>query len=81
MSQYDTFRDPDKVLHLQKQTLYAKLEIQIQFFKSLEKEELCQCVKGLLQYKERIDLQKDKRVLLRIEAGTGQHLLVIVFKM
>jgi CRISP-associated protein Cas1 len=37
-----------------------------------KKEELGQCVKGLLRYKERIDLQKDKRDLLRIEAGAGQ---------
>jgi CRISPR-associated protein Cas1 len=72
MGQYDTFRDPEKVLRLQKQILHAKLESQIQFFKSLEKAELEECIKGLMQYKERIDLQTDKRDLLRIEAGAGQ---------
>jgi CRISPR-associated protein Cas1 len=72
LGQYDSFRNPEKVLYLQKQSLHAKLESQIQFFKSLEREDLGQCVKGLLQYKERIDLQKDKRDMLRIEAGAGQ---------
>jgi CRISPR-associated protein Cas1 len=72
IGQYDTFRNPEKVLYLQKQTLHAKLESQIQFYKSPKKEELGQCVKGLLRYKERIDLQQDKRDLLRIEAGAGQ---------
>ena len=72
MGQYDTFRNSKKVLYLQKQNLHAKLESQIHFLKLLGKEELYQCIKGLQQYKERIDQQKDKRDLLRIEAGAGQ---------
>lgn len=71
MGQYDTFRNPEKVLYLQKQNLHAKLESQIRFLKLLEREELEQCVKGLQQYKDRIDVQKDKRDLLRIESGAG----------
>jgi len=72
IGQYDTFRNPEKVLYLQKQSLHSKLESQIRFLKLLEKEELDLFIAGLRQYKERIDPQKDKRDLLRIEAGAGQ---------
>jgi CRISPR-associated protein Cas1 len=72
IGQYDTFRNPEKMLYLQKQNLHAKLESQVQFFMSLEKEELQGCIRGLQQYKERIDQQKEKRDLLRVEAGAGQ---------
>ena len=34
MSQYDAFRDPDKVLYLQKWLLKSKIQSQIDFFKS-----------------------------------------------
>jgi len=73
IGQYDTFRNPEKVLYLQKRNLHAKLESQIQFLRALEKEELHECSKGLMKYKERIDPQKEKRDLLRIEAGAGQR--------
>jgi CRISP-associated protein Cas1 len=72
MGQYDTFRDPEKVLLLQKQLLHSKLQSQIEFFKSLEKQTLLECVQGLEHYKARIDQQKDKRDLLRVEAGAGR---------
>ncbi|MEW6604799.1 MAG: CRISPR-associated endonuclease Cas1 [Thermoproteota archaeon] len=71
MGQYDTFRNPEKVLYLQKQNLHAKLESQIRFLELLGREKLKQCIKGLQQYKDRIDAQKDKRDLLRIESGAG----------
>lgn len=72
MGQYDTFRDPVKVLLLQKQLLKDKLESQIGFLKSLRKPELTECIAGLEKYIERIEEQKDKRDLLRIEAGAGR---------
>jgi CRISPR/Cas system-associated endonuclease Cas1 len=67
-SQYYTFRNPEKILQLQKQLLHSKLESQIQF-KSLEKQEPQECIQGLEQYKARIGQQKDKRELLRVAAG------------
>ena len=73
MGQYDTFREPARVLALQKQTFKAKLESQIVFLRSLQKSELEHCLDGLLKYKARIGEQKDRRDLLRIEAGAGQH--------
>jgi CRISPR-associated protein Cas1 len=72
IGQYDTFRDPEKVLVLQKQLLHAKLQSQIEFLTTLGRQELLECVKGLRHYTERIDQQKDKRDLLRIEAGAGR---------
>jgi CRISPR-associated protein Cas1 len=72
MGQYDTFRDPAKVLYLQKQSLKAKLESQIGFLQSMQKPELKECIVGLGKYKTRIEYQRDKRDLLRIEAGAGQ---------
>lgn len=72
MGQYDTFRDPVKVLHLQKNSLQEKLQSQINFLASLQKSELQPCISGLKDYAARIQMQKDKRDLLRIEAGAGQ---------
>ncbi|AIF83429.1 CRISPR-associated endonuclease Cas1 [Candidatus Nitrososphaera evergladensis SR1] len=72
MGQYDTFRSPGKVLYLQKKNLTAKLQSQIDFLQSLQKSELTDCINGLKKYKSRIEKQRDKRDLLRIEAGAGQ---------
>jgi CRISPR-associated protein Cas1 len=72
MGQYDTFRDPAKVLYLQKNSLEAKLESQINLLALLQKPELQPCIRGLKEYATRIEIQKDKRDLLRIEAGAGQ---------
>ena len=72
MGQYDTFRDAVKVFMLQKQSLRAKLESQIGFLQLLQKPDLVECIDDLQKYKERIEQQKDKRDLLRIEAGAGQ---------
>lgn len=71
MGQYDTFRDPVKVLALQKQALRAKLQSQFNFLESLQQSELTGCIAGLNKYIEQIERQKDKRDLLRIEAGAG----------
>ena len=72
MGQYDTFRDPVKVLYLQKQSLKEKLQSQIHFLQSLQESELKDCIAGLEKYKARIEERQDKRDLLRIEAGPGQ---------
>ena len=40
IGQYDTFRDPNKVLYLQKWILKSKIQSQINFFNSLENLEL-----------------------------------------
>jgi CRISP-associated protein Cas1 len=72
IGQYDTFRDPARVAYLQKQTLRSKFESQIRFLESLQKPELKDCIQGLSKYNGRIKGEKDKRDLLRIEAGGGQ---------
>lgn len=72
MGQYDTFRNPEKVLYLQKELLIAKLESQICFLGSLQKSELSGCLEGLEKYKNRVQDQKDKSDLLRLEAGAGR---------
>ena len=72
MGLYDTFRDLVKQLFLQKQNLTAKLDSQIMFLQSLQKTELDNCIDGLRAYKNRIEVQKDKHDLLRLEGGAGQ---------
>lgn len=72
MGQYDTFRNSEKVLVLQKQFLREKLQIQILFLQSLQKPCLEDCIAGLKGYQERIAKQADKRDLLRIETGAGR---------
>jgi CRISP-associated protein Cas1 len=65
---YDTFRNPEKVLYLQKRLLTSKLQSQIDFFKLLNKVELQDARVGLEWYKEQIQSQNDKRDLLTIES-------------
>lgn len=76
MGQYDTFRNPAKVLFLQKQLLVAKLKSQIHFFQLLKKEQqkqqLGNCIDGLVVCTKKVQNCKDKRDLLRIEAAAGQ---------
>jgi CRISPR-associated protein Cas1 len=55
MGQYDTFRDPAKVLQLQKWILKEKIQSQINFFKSLENPELNDGITKLEQYHFQID--------------------------
>ena len=71
IGQYDTFRNPVKVLNLQKQLLTSKLESQINFLKSLNKQEVIEGIAALTKYKEQIINAKDKRDLLTIESRAG----------
>lgn len=47
MAQYGTFRDPERVLYLRKWILDSKLESQINFLKSLEREDLQKAIHNL----------------------------------
>ncbi|NMJ86920.1 MAG: CRISPR-associated endonuclease Cas1, partial [Thaumarchaeota archaeon] len=71
IGQYDTFRDSEKVLYLQKQMLTSKLQSQIDFFSSLNREELARGIEQLRGYKETISGYSDKHNLLRLEARCG----------
>ena len=73
MGQYDTFRNPEKVLHLQKWILKEKIQSQINFFKSLENSELQNGIILLEQYNSQIDSKTNLKELIRIEAGSGRH--------
>lgn len=61
MAKYDTFRNPDKVAYLQKQTLKAKLESQIKFLQSIRKPEVQQAIDDLSVYLTRVEQARDKR--------------------
>jgi len=71
IGQYDTFRDPVKRLYLQKQLLTAKLNSQIEFFKSLDKEEFEKAIEQLIDYKESVNSYSDRRKFLSIESRSG----------
>lgn len=73
IGQYDTFRDPQKVLRLQKWILKSKIQSQIDFFKSLEKQELQDGIKKLEEYHSKIDQKSDSKELRSIEAGSGRY--------
>jgi CRISPR-associated protein Cas1 len=77
MGQYDTFRDPAKVLYLQKWILKEKIQSQISFFKSLENPELLQDgITKLEQYYSQVDSKTDSKELRAIEAGCGRYYLL-----
>src|SRR2546425_9502903 len=73
IGQYDTFRNPDKVLELQKHLLAAMLQSQISFLKDLSRDEVNEAITGLEVYLTRINspTTKDKRDLLTIESRAG----------
>jgi len=73
IGQYDTFRNPTKVLELQKHLLAAKLQSQISFLKVLRRDEVNEAIIGLEVYLTRINspTTKDKRDLLTIESRAG----------
>jgi CRISPR-associated protein Cas1 len=73
IGQYDTFRDPEKVLYLQKWVLKSKIQSQVEFFKSLENPELDQGVKKLEEYHSKIDSKTETKELRSIEAGSGRY--------
>ena len=71
VGQYDTFRDPEKVMHLQKQMLVSKLQSQIDFLSSLKREEVMLGIEQLRVYKEPIKDYTDERKLLTSESRCG----------
>ena len=71
IAQYDTFRNPRKVAHLQKQLLKSKFESQINFLQSIQRPEVQAAVDGLNAYMIKIGSAKDKRDLLTIESRAG----------
>ena len=73
IGQYDTFRDPAKVLYLQKWILKSKIQSQIDFFKSLEFDILQDGIKKLEEYHSKIDQKSDSKELRAIEAGSGRY--------
>ena len=66
MAQYDTFRNPDKVLQLQKWILKEKIQSQINFFKSLENSEVQDGIAKLEQYHSQIDSKTNLKDLIKI---------------
>jgi CRISPR-associated protein Cas1 len=68
IAQYDIFRNPEKVAHLQKPILKAKLESQIQFLTSIHWREVQEAIDGLAAYTTKTDAAKDKHDLLTIES-------------
>lgn len=81
IGQYDTFRDPDRVLHLQKWILKSKIQSQTDFFKSLEKPELYDGIKKLEEYHSKIDSKLDSKELRAIEAGSGRYYFMYYAKL
>jgi CRISPR-associated protein Cas1 len=62
MGQYDTFRDKIKCEYLTTQIVKAKLNSQIKFLESVEKEELCDGISKLKQHQKTFDSVKPKHV-------------------
>ena len=73
MGQYDTFRNSEKVLHLQKWILKEKIQSQINFFKYLENLEIQEGIAKLENYHSQIDSKTNLKDLIKIEAGSGRH--------
>ena len=72
IGQYDTFRDPAKVLYLQKNLVAAKLQSQISFLKSLDRKDVTDGIAGLTQYSMKVNsIANSKRDLLTVEARAG----------
>lgn len=55
MGQYDTFRDPEKCLYLQRQIIKAKLDSQINFLKITNKSELNEGISQLENYRHQVE--------------------------
>jgi len=62
MGQYDTFRDKKKCEYLSTQIVKAKLESQIRFLESSEKDELYEGISKLKQYRKSLDHSKPKQI-------------------
>jgi CRISP-associated protein Cas1 len=55
IAQYDVFRNPEKVAHLQRQLLQSKIESQVNFLKSLQRPEMQSVIDGLIAYMAEIE--------------------------
>ncbi|MEK0349184.1 MAG: CRISPR-associated endonuclease Cas1 [Nitrosopumilus sp.] len=62
MGQYDTFRDKSKCEYLAKKVVNAKLDSQIRFLESTEKEELSNGISKLKQYRQQLDHNTPKQI-------------------
>jgi CRISP-associated protein Cas1 len=62
MGQYDTFRDKTKCEYLAKQIVKAKIDSQIRFLESTQKEELFQGLSKLKQYRKQLDHSTPKQI-------------------
>src|SRR5438445_9452675 len=69
MGQYDTFRDSEKCKYLTKQFLRAKLESQIRFLESLQKDDSKQTIQILENYLNQIESSLEP---YKIESKAGQ---------
>lgn len=69
MGQYDTFRDPEKYKYLTKQFLKAKLESQIRFLESFQKDDSKQTIQILNNYLNQVDSSLEP---YKIESRAGQ---------
>jgi len=72
MGQYQTFSDPVKREYLQKWIVSEKLQSQINFLKSIERDNVLDGIKRLQEYKENITKVSDFRELLSIESRSGR---------
>jgi len=62
MGQYDTFRDKSKCEYLSLQIVKAKLDSQIRFLESTEKEELKEGISKLKQHRKSLDTTNQKQI-------------------
>jgi len=62
IGQYDTFRDKKKCEYLSKQIVKAKLDSQIRFLESTEKDELYEGISKLKQYRKLLDHSTPKQI-------------------
>ena len=71
MGQYKTFADPVKREYLQKWIVSEKLQSQINFLSSLQREDFLKCIEKLYEYKNKIQSVNDFRELLSLESRSS----------
>lgn len=62
IAQYDTFRNPEKRKYLCKQIILAKLESQIRFLKSLNREDSSEIISKLEKNIKELDLENSEKI-------------------
>ena len=72
MGQYQAFSDPAKKEYLQKWILSEKLTSEINFLKSIERNEVYDCIIQLQKFKDSVESCKDYRELLSLESRAGR---------